>query len=101
MNKLNAVLDSGAAAQRFAPMVSELGGPGDLDEAPVHHLGHTPIVFPVAASHEGFVERIECRALGLVVVGLGGGRRRPEVQAAYSFAATVSPVPPGVYRLID
>jgi len=76
--QLNAVLDSGAAAERFARMVSALGGPSDLLDAPGRHLGHAPVVLPVAAPQAGFVAHIDCRALGLAVVGLGGGRRRPE-----------------------
>jgi len=86
--KLNAVLDSGAAAERFARMVNELGGPGDLLDAPERHLGHAPVVFPVVAPHEGFVDRIDCRALGLAVVGLGGGRRRPEDEIDYQVGLT-------------
>jgi thymidine phosphorylase len=76
--KLNAVLESGAAAERFARMVSALGGPGDLLEAPERYLGRAPVVLPVAAPHAGLVASIDCRALGLAVVGLGGGRRGPE-----------------------
>ncbi|KLU25135.1 thymidine phosphorylase [Caballeronia mineralivorans PML1(12)] len=86
--KLNAALDSGAAAERFARMVSALGGPGDLVEAPERHLDHAPIVIPVAAPNAGFVERIDCRALGLAVVGLGGGRRRPEDTIDYQVGLT-------------
>ena len=86
--KLNAVLDSGAAAERFARMVSALGGPGDLVEAPERHLDHVPVVIPVTAPNAGFVERIDCRALGLAVVGLGGGRRRPEDTIDYQVGLT-------------
>ncbi|MDN7178708.1 thymidine phosphorylase [Caballeronia sp. SEWSISQ10-4 2] len=86
--KLNAVLDSGAAAERFARMVSALGGPGDLIEAPERHLDCAPVVIPVAAPRAGFVERIDCRALGLAVVGLGGGRRRPEDTIDYQVGLT-------------
>lgn len=86
--KLNAVLDSGAAAERFARMVSALGGPGDLLEASERHLGHAPVVLPVAAPHAGFVARIDCRALGLAVVGLGGGRRRSEDKIDYQVGLT-------------
>jgi thymidine phosphorylase len=75
--KLMAALESGQAAERFARMVSALGGPGDLIERADHHLPTAPIVIPVPAVDAGFVSAIDCRALGLVVVGLGGGRRRP------------------------
>jgi thymidine phosphorylase len=86
--KLNAVLDSGAAAERFARMVSALGGPGDLLDAPERHLRRAPIVLPVAAPRAGFVARIDCRAIGLAVVGLGGGRRRPEDKIDYQVGLT-------------
>ena len=76
--KLNAVLDSGAAAERFARMVSASGGPSDLLDAPGRYLGHAPVVLPVVAPRAGCAARIDCRAIGLAVVGLGGGRRRPE-----------------------
>ncbi|MGI4857498.1 MAG: thymidine phosphorylase [Janthinobacterium lividum] len=76
--RLCAALDSGAAAERFARMVTALGGPADLIQAPGRYLEKAPVVVPVRASRAGFVQRIDCRAVGLAVVGLGGGRRRAE-----------------------
>jgi thymidine phosphorylase len=62
-----AALSSGAAAERFERMADALGGTlGDLPEAPVRR--------EVTAS--GVVQAIDVRALGLVVMELGGGRRR-------------------------
>jgi thymidine phosphorylase len=75
--KLQAALDSGEAAARFARMVSALGGPSDLLENPDRHLESAPIVVPVPAVRAGFVGAVDCRGLGLSVVSLGGGRRRP------------------------
>ena len=86
--KLNAALDSGAAAERFAQMVRALGGPADLIEAPERHLGETPVVFSVAAPRAGYVTSLDCRALGLTVVSLGGGRRRPEDGIDYQVGLT-------------
>jgi thymidine phosphorylase len=70
-------LDSGAAAERFARMVRALGGPGDLLEHTRRHLPDVPIRRPVFLPDEGVVGAIDARALGLAVIGLGGGRRRP------------------------
>ena len=68
-------LDSGAAAERFARMVSLLGGPTDvLADA---RLQVAPETLPVLAGRSGIVQRCNVRALGLVVVALGGGRVRP------------------------
>jgi thymidine phosphorylase len=75
--RLQASLDSGAAAERFARMVSALGGPADLLEQPERHLEKAPIVVPAPALVGGFAESCDCRGLGLAVVSLGGGRRRP------------------------
>lgn len=82
--KLQAVLDSGAAAERFARMVAALGGPVDLIDAPAHYLIEAQVRIPVAAPVAGWVERIDCRALGVAVVGLGGGRVRAEDSIDYA-----------------
>ena len=86
--KLQAALDSGEAAERFARMVFALGGPADLVERPDAYLEQAPIIVPVPALHAGFASALECRGLGLAVVSLGGGRRRPE--DAIDFAVGLS-----------
>ncbi|HWF51550.1 MAG TPA: thymidine phosphorylase [Solirubrobacteraceae bacterium] len=83
-----AALDTGAAAERFAAMVAELGGPGDLLEAPDRHLRAAPVVrevFPVSA---GVVTRVDVRAVGLAVIGLGGGRARETDAVDHSVGLT-------------
>jgi thymidine phosphorylase len=67
-------LDSGAAAERFARMVAELGGPSDLLERPREQLAAAPVVRPVAPERAGVVAGMDCRAVGLVITGLGGNR---------------------------
>jgi thymidine phosphorylase len=71
-------LGSGAAAERFARMVAALGGPRDLLECPNRHLARAPIERAVAPDAAGFVSRVDARAVGLLLVDLGGGRRRAE-----------------------
>jgi thymidine phosphorylase len=68
-------LDSGAAAEHFARMVSLLGGPADVMHRP--QLPTAPVCVPVPAPRAGVVARMDGRALGLAVVALGGGRSRP------------------------
>jgi thymidine phosphorylase len=68
-------LDSGAAAEHFARMVAALGGPRDVLKNP--GLAAAPVVQDVPAPRAGFVQAIDVRALGFVVVALGGGRARP------------------------
>ncbi len=86
--KLQAALDSGAAAERFARMVAALGGPADLMERPDAYLESAPVVVPVPALATGYAAATDCRGLGLAVVGLGGGRIRP--QDAIDFAVGLS-----------
>ena len=69
-------LDSGAAAERFARMVSALGGPGDVLERAHALLPRAPVLVEAAPKGQGFVTAIDVRSVGLAVVELGGGRAR-------------------------
>jgi thymidine phosphorylase len=71
-------LASGAAAERFARMVATLGGPANLVESPAGHLPRAPVQIAVPPERSGFVTRVDARALGLLVVTLGGGRQRAD-----------------------
>ncbi|HEY1042766.1 MAG TPA: thymidine phosphorylase [Telluria sp.] len=75
--RLQAALDSGEALDRFAKMVAALGGPADLVESTDKYLESAPVVVAVPAPRAGFVSSVDTRGLGLAVVSLGGGRRRP------------------------
>ena len=68
-------LSGGAAAERFAAMVTELGGPSDLLERPDAHLPIAPQVSAALPDRAGIVTKVDVRAVGLAVVALGGGRR--------------------------
>jgi thymidine phosphorylase len=70
------VLASGAAAERFAAMVRELGGPPDLLDSPDTHLATAPLTLAAEPVEAGMVARVDVRAVGLAVVALGGGRTR-------------------------
>ena len=86
-------LDGGAAAERFAAMVAELGGPSDLVEAPDRHLPAAPVVEPAEPAEAGIVTRVDVRAMGLAVVALGGGRAREDdpVDHAVGLTEVVAP----------
>jgi thymidine phosphorylase len=71
-------LDGGAAAERFGAMVTELGGPADLVEAPDRHLATAPVTVPAEPAEAGTVTAVDVRAVGLAVVALGGGRTRED-----------------------
>ena len=76
--KLQACLDSGAAADRFARMVRLLGGPADLIERPDAYLATAAVVVDFVAPTSGVVTAFDTRALGMAVVALGGGRLRSD-----------------------
>jgi thymidine phosphorylase len=74
--RLAAALADGSAAERFQRMVRALGGPGDLIEHPDRHLAAAPVVRPAMPERPGHVAAKDVRAIGLVVMALGGGRRQ-------------------------
>ncbi|MDE1167840.1 MAG: thymidine phosphorylase [Pseudomonas sp.] len=73
--QLHQAWQSGAALQRFAHMVTALGGPQDFTDHPEDYLPQAPVSVPVWPMGEGCVTAIDTRAVGLAVVALGGGRQ--------------------------
>jgi thymidine phosphorylase len=86
--KLTHALASGAAAERFAHMTTELGGPAALMERPDAYLPRAPIVRPVASIRSGHVRTIDTRAVGLAVAELGAGRTRPQDKVDHAVGMT-------------
>jgi thymidine phosphorylase len=73
--KLQEVLDNGKAAECFGKMVAGLGGPVDFVENYNNYLEKAEIIKPVYADVSGTVSAMDTRAIGMAVVGMGGGRR--------------------------
>ena len=71
-------LASGEAAERFARMVAALGGPADLLQRPDAYLPLPEVMVPVLPARAGFVAAEDARAIGLAIVGMGGGRVRAD-----------------------
>ena len=76
MAKIAAALDDGRACERFCAMVAAQGGPADFDVGWRRQLPRAEVVVPVPAPRDGIAGMVDGQALGMVVVGLGGGRRR-------------------------
>jgi thymidine phosphorylase len=83
-SKVQGALDSGTAAERFARMVTALGGPTDLMEQPERHLPRAVVATPVPPARPGLVTAMDTRAVGLAVVALGGGRLKADDTIDYS-----------------
>lgn len=71
----NAIV-SGKAAERFGRMIARMGGPLGFVETPERFLPEAPVIREVTSLETGYVGAIDGEALGLAVVGLGGGRQR-------------------------
>jgi thymidine phosphorylase len=79
-------LEDGTAAERFAAMVHALGGPGE-------HLAAASVTRPATPERPGCVTGMDCRAVGLVVTGLGGNRRREDDQIDHAVGLSqIAPV---------
>ncbi len=85
---LQKALDSGEAAERFAKMVKALGGPADFLQKYDDYLEKAPIVRPIYAEKSGIVEAMDTRAIGMAVVAMGGGRRKPSDAIDYAVGLT-------------
>ncbi len=57
-------------------MVAELGGPSDLLEHPDRHLPSAPVTVAAEPPEPGVVVGVDTRAVGVAIIGLGGGRAR-------------------------
>ncbi|MCX5800210.1 MAG: thymidine phosphorylase [Candidatus Eisenbacteria bacterium] len=73
-NRLERLLDSGKALEKFRQFVEAQGGEvGVVDETSL--LPRAPRVETVVAERDGFVSSIDARALGELCIDMGGGRR--------------------------
>ncbi|BEH73667.1 thymidine phosphorylase [Edwardsiella tarda] len=87
-SKLQAVLDNGKAAEVFGRMVAAQGGPLDFVEHYDRYLPQAVLSKPVFAEQTGIITAMDTRALGMSVVGLGGGRRQASDSIDYSVGLT-------------
>ena len=80
--KMREAFSSGKAAEKFAQMVSALGGPSDFVEKVETYLEKPAIRMMVDAGDAGrqFAGNLgfDTRQIGLAVIELGGGRTRPQ-----------------------
>ncbi|TDK52629.1 thymidine phosphorylase [Antarcticimicrobium luteum] len=73
--KVAEVIADGRAAERFGRMIAAQGGPLGFVEDWVRFLPEATVMHEVTAREPGHVTAIDGEALGLAVVGLGGGRQ--------------------------
>ena len=76
--QLRQVLDNGRALESFAQSVAQMGGDAAVAERPAQVLPQAAVVRPVVAPQAGTLTAYDVRQVGMAVVELGGGRRRPD-----------------------
>jgi thymidine phosphorylase len=81
-------LDDGSAAEHFARMVTALGGPSDLLERPDDHLPAAPVTVEAFPDEAGTLTAVDVRAVGVAIIGLGGGRARETDQIDHAVGLT-------------
>ena len=73
--KARAALESGAALEKFRELIRHQGGEEKvIDDYSL--LPHTTFIHQVLATKNGYVTKMDCKALGLHCVRLGGGRQK-------------------------
>jgi thymidine phosphorylase len=82
--KIEKVLSTGLAAEIFERMVSALGGPKNFVENPWDSMQKANIITEVRAVQHGYLAQMDTRAIGMSVVGLGGGRTAPTQKVDHS-----------------
>ena len=76
--RVDRALASGQALERFARMVSALGGAGDFVAQAATRLPSAPVERALPAPRSGWVQRVATRDIGLASIELGGGRHKAE-----------------------
>lgn len=69
-------IDNGKALEKFAKMVSALGGSPNFVDNPEENLVKASMVKDVYSYKEGVVSEIDTRAIGMGIVEMGGGRSK-------------------------
>ncbi|MEW6992760.1 thymidine phosphorylase [Colwelliaceae bacterium MEBiC 14330] len=82
--KIDRALHSGLAAEVFERMVAALGGPKNFIESPWDAMTKANVVSEVRASQHGYIAQMDTRAIGMAIVGLGGGRTAPNQPVDHS-----------------
>ena len=81
-------LASGEALDKFRALVAAQGGnPAVADDTSL--LPQAPVVIPVIAEHDGYVQRIDAEQLGIAAMVLGAGRATKDAVIDYAVGLTL------------
>ena len=82
--KINSAVNSGKAAEKFEMMVSALGGDKNFLSNYNNLLGSSKFRGDILSNKEGYVTKIKTRKLGLILIEIGGGRKKITDKIDYS-----------------
>ena len=74
--KIYSLIESGHVAERFEKMVSALGGPKHFLSTYKEVLPKADFSVPIKAKKEGYITQINTKALGNILIKMGGGRQK-------------------------
>lgn len=84
-------LNNGDAAKRFALMVKALGGPADFMEKAHLYLKPASCILEIKATKTAWVKTMATRDIGVLLIELGGGRRKASDSIDHSVGFTGLP----------
>tara|TARA_Y100001970_G_scaffold272209_1_gene368601 strand:+ start:1023 stop:2336 length:1314 start_codon:yes stop_codon:yes gene_type:complete len=76
LQKINEVISNGLAAEKFEIMVKALGGPANILTSYEKDLKFNAVKNDIFIEKKGWLEKIQTRQLGLILIELGGGRKQ-------------------------
>ena len=74
--RVKKVIDNGQALEKFAKMVTVLGGNSNFVDSPEENLKSAAMVKDIYPYEEGTVKYVDTRAIGVGIVEMGGGRAK-------------------------
>ena len=84
LNKINEVISTGKAAERFEKMITALGGPSSFLKTYKTDINNNCLKEDIFINEQGFIKEIKTRELGLLLIELGGGRKQTTDQINYN-----------------
>ena len=83
LSRINEVISTGKAAERFEKMITALGGPSSFLKTYKTDIKNNCLKEDIFINKQGFIKEIKTRELGLLLIELGGGRKQTTDQINY------------------
>ena len=81
--KINKLISTGCVAEKFEKMVFSQGGQKNILTTYNKYLPKKEKIMPVFSKREGYINAIDTKKLGMLLIKLGGGRKVPSDKIDY------------------